>query len=171
MASRLLSLGTGAGDGSSENLESVRRFAWEIRSINLCLDDFRHAQAKALGISGPQLMILMAVTDLERKKGVPVKVVAKLMNVDPSFVATQSKVLENKGFLRRKSCTMDARVMHLSLSGKATKSLANIAEQQKEIDKFVFGDLWGGELDKLAGGLAELRQRLEKARVKVALEF
>lgn len=170
MSLRLLKPGSGAPGGSSESLESARRFAWEIRSINLCLDDFRHVRAKALGITGPQLMILTAVTDLGSKTGVAVKDVAKLMNVAASFVATQSKLLEKKGYLRRKSCTMDARVTHLSLSRKAIESLVHIGEQQKDIDIFVFGDLWGRELDKLAGGLAALRHRLEKARSKVALE-
>ncbi|WP_430649569.1 MarR family transcriptional regulator [Bradyrhizobium murdochi] len=35
-----------------------------------------------------------------------------------SFVTTQSKLLEKKGFLRRKPSTSDARVVQMSLTDK-----------------------------------------------------
>lgn len=50
---------------------------WEIRSINVCLEELRQFQANMLGITGPQWMILMALADLERENGVPVNVVSK----------------------------------------------------------------------------------------------
>ena len=66
------------------------------------LEEIRQFWAKTLGISGPQWMILMAMADLDKADGVPVNVVSKLLHVDPSFVTTQSKLLEKKGFLRRR---------------------------------------------------------------------
>lgn len=78
---------------------------WEIISINVCLDDLRCFQANALGIAGAQMMILMALTDLDSDDGVPVNVVAKLMKVDSSFITIHSKRLEEKRFVRRKPCT------------------------------------------------------------------
>lgn len=160
---------TRAGNGSAMSQEDVRQLMWEIRSINVCLEDFRHSRANALGITGPQLTILMALTDLDRDNGVPVNVVAKLMKVDPSFVTTQSKLLEKQGFLRRRPCTKDARVVHLSLKDKACKCLAGVAAQQEEVDQFAFGDLGAQEVARLAKRLNALRRRLEKACLKVAL--
>lgn len=104
MASHPPSRATEVGRSSPESQEALRRFTWEIRSINVCLEDFRQFRASALGITGPQLMILMALMDLDGNKGGPVNRIAKLMNVDPSFVTTQSKLLEKKGFLHRKPC-------------------------------------------------------------------
>lgn len=89
------------GGETAETQEVIRRFTWEIRSFNTSLDDFRHFLA-ALGITGPQLTILTTLTDLDTGKGVPVNVVAKLMKVDPSFVTTQSKLLQKQRFLRRR---------------------------------------------------------------------
>ncbi len=88
---------------SKRNQDLARRFAWEVASINVHLQELRHFWAKTLGISGPQWMILMALADLDKGDGVPVKVVSKMLHVDPSFVTTQSKLLEKKGFMRRKS--------------------------------------------------------------------
>lgn len=149
----------------------ARRFTWEIRSISVCLEDIRDFRANALGITGPQLMILMALTDLNKGKGVPGNVVAKLMKVDPSFITIQSKVLETKGFLRRKPCARDARVMQLVLTDKACKRLASIAAQEEELDQFAFGDLGLQELAKLAGSLSVLRHRLEGARLRLEMEL
>ena len=60
-------------------------------------------------------MILMALADLDKGDGVPVKVVSKMLHVDPSFVTTQSKLLEKKGFMRRKSSQDDANVIALAM--------------------------------------------------------
>ncbi len=115
-------------------------------------------------------MILMALTELDRENGVPVNVVSKLMHVDPSFVTTQSKLLEKKGFLRRRTSTSDARVVQMSLTDKTCKHLASVAAQQELLDKFVFGDFGLHELSEFANRLTALRHRLEKARLKVAME-
>ncbi|MGY8682110.1 MarR family transcriptional regulator [Bradyrhizobium sp. UFLA05-153] len=171
MAPNLPKPETPSGNGSTESQEMVWRFAYEIRSINVCLEDIRHFWGSALGITGPQLMILMALSDLDRDKGVPGSAIAKLLKVDPSFITIQSKLLEKKGFLRRKSSANDARVMQLSLAVKARKHLANIAAQQEELDQFLFGDLVLQELTRSAGGLTALRHRLERARLRLELEF
>ncbi|WP_245327018.1 hypothetical protein [Bradyrhizobium sacchari] len=106
----------------------------------------------------------MVLTDLDRDKGVPVNVVAKLT----PFITTQSKLLEKNMFLRRRPCTRDARVVQLSLTDNACKRLADIAAQQEEPEQFVVGELSIQELAKLARRLSGLRHRLERARLKAA---
>src|SRR5437868_14423681 len=96
---RTVKKGTSASDAArradrpepvAKNQDIVRRFTWEIASINVHLQELRYFWAKALGISGPQWMILMALADLDQGEGVPVKVVSKMLHVDPSFVTSQS---------------------------------------------------------------------------------
>lgn len=148
----------------------VRRFMWEIRSINVYMEELRKFRANLLGITGPQWMILMALADLDREGGVPVNVVSKLMHVDSSFVTTQSKLLEKKGLLRRTPSASDARVVQMSLTDKTHKHLASITAQQEALDQFVFGELDIDELIEFADRLTALRHRLERARLKVVLE-
>src|ERR1700710_467700 len=88
---------------NQKNQEVVRQFAWTVSSIDFYLQEIRYFWAKALGISGPQWMILMALADIDQDDGVPVNVVSKKLHVDSSFVTTQSKLLEKKGFIRRKN--------------------------------------------------------------------
>src|SRR4051795_9960396 len=153
-----------------KNQDIVRRFTWEIASINVHLQELRSFWAKALGITAPQWMILMALAELDQGEGVPVKVVSKMLHVDPSFVTTQSKMLEKKGFMRRKTSTEDARIVQMSLTDKAYKHIANLASQQEALNEFIFAEFDDRELAAFTGKLAGLKNRLEKACLKVAID-
>ncbi|MDA9445728.1 MULTISPECIES: transcriptional regulator, SarA/Rot family [Bradyrhizobium] len=171
MPSKLTGLKRRLGKSLAASQDVLRRFTWEIRAINVCLDDLRSFQAHALGIAAPQMMILMALIDLEHGDGVPVNVVAKLMKVESAFITKHSKQLEDKRFVRRERCANDARIVHLSLTDSARRGLASIAAQQEELDEFVSGYLDIAEFAKLASCLSGVRQRLEKARLHAALKM
>jgi MarR family transcriptional regulator, organic hydroperoxide resistance regulator len=156
---------------AAKNQDIVRRFAWEIVSINVHLQEIRYFWAKTLGISGPQWMILMALADLDQGGGVPVKVVSKMLHVDPSFVTTQSKMLEKKGFMRRKTSEDDGRIVQMSLTDKTYKHIASLASQQEALNEFIFAEFGDRELTELTGKLALLKDRLEKACLKVAMDI
>lgn len=160
-----------SNDLATKNHDVARQLAWEIVSINVHLQEIRHFWAKSLGISGPQWMILMALADLDQGEGVPVKVVSKMLHVDPSFVTTQSKMLEKKGFMRRKTSEDDARVVQMSLTDKAYKQLANLASQQDDLNEFIFAEFDDRQLTEFTGKLASLKDRLEKASLKVAMNI
>jgi MarR family transcriptional regulator, organic hydroperoxide resistance regulator len=154
-----------------KNHDIARQFAWEIAAINVHLQEIRYFWAKALGVSGPQWMILMALADLDQGEGVAVKVVSKMLHVDPSFVTTQSKMLEKKGFMRRKTSGEDARVVQMSLTDKTYKHIAALASQQEELNNFIFAEFSDRELSEFTGKLTALKNRLEKARLKVAMDM
>ena len=154
-----------------KNQDIVRQFTWQIASINVHLEEIRHFWARALGISGPQWMILMALADLDQGDGVSVKIVSKMLHVDPSFVTTQSKMLEKKGFMRRKTSADDARIVQMSLTDKSYKHLAGLASQQEALNEFIFEGFDDPELIEFTGKLAALTKRLEKARLKVAVDL
>jgi DNA-binding MarR family transcriptional regulator len=159
-------------DGSAKkNQDVIRRFAWEIASISVHLEEIRHFWAKALGISGPQWMMVVALADLDQGEGVPVNAVSKMLHVDPSFVTTQSKLLEKKGFIRRKTSAEDARIVRMSLTDKTYKHLAALASQQEALNEFIFAEFDATQIAELTTTLGALKKRLEKARLKVAVDF
>src|SRR6476646_2451537 len=158
-----------SNEPAAKNQDLVRQFAWEIASINVHLQEIRHFWARALGSSGPQWMILMALADLDQGEGVPVKVVSKMLHVDPSFVTTQSKMLEKKGFMRRKTSGDDARVVQMSLTDKTYKHIAGLASQQEELNNFIFAEFSDRELSEFTAKLAALKARLEKACLKISM--
>ena len=159
----------GLSEFEGKNQDIARQFAWEIAAINVHLQEIRYFWAKALGISGPQWMILMALADLDQGDGVPVKVVSKRLHVDPSFVTTQSKMLEKKGFMRRKTSGDDARVVQMSLTDKTYKLIAGLASEQEALNNFIFAEFSDRELSEITDKLAALKNRLEKASLKITM--
>jgi DNA-binding MarR family transcriptional regulator len=153
-----------------KNQEIVRQFVWDIASINVHIDEIRHFWAKELGISGPQWMILMAIDDLDRGKGVPVKDVSAMLHVDPSFVTTQSKMLEKNGFMRRIPSSEDARVVLMSLSDKASKKIATLSSRREVLSDFVFAGFDERALKDISAQLGALKNRLEKATLMLAVD-
>src|SRR5438045_1163294 len=145
------------------NQDTIRRFAWAMDSVSTSLEELRYFWARTLGISGPQWMILMALADMDQDDGVPVNAVSKKLHVDSSFITTQSKVLEKKGFLRRKTSTEDARIVQMSLTDKTYKHLAGLASQQEALNEFIFAEFDDRQLDELTDKLSTLKNRLEKA--------
>jgi MarR family transcriptional regulator, organic hydroperoxide resistance regulator len=141
-----------------------------IASINVHLEELRYFWAKTLGISGPQWMILMALADMDQADGVPVNAVSKKLHVDSSFITTQSKLLEKKGFLRRKTSTEDGRIVQMSLTDKTYKHLAGLAAQQEALNDFIFAEFNDQELDEFTSKLSALKNRLEKACLKVVVD-
>ena len=161
----------GSNEFAAKNQDIARWFDWEIAAINVHLQEIRYFWAKTLGITPPQWMILMALADLDREEGVAVKTVSKMLHVDPSFVTTQSKMLEKKGFVRRKTSADDARVVEMSLTDKSYKHMANLAAQQEALNEFIFAEFNDRELTEFTGKLASLKNRLEKACLMVAVDI
>ena len=141
-----------------EHLDIIKRFTLEISSINSHLERVRQLWGKALGVSGPQWMILMAISDLDKDVGVPINVVSKLLHVDPSFVTTQSKLLEQKELLRRAPSPADARVVRLSLTDKTRKHLAGLAEQHKAFKKTVVRGIQRARIGRVHGQACDAHQ-------------
>ncbi|UPJ47906.1 hypothetical protein IVB30_32725 [Bradyrhizobium sp. 200] len=59
----------------------------------------------------------------------------------------------------------------MPLRDKTYKHLASIAARQEAVDDFVFGKFGVRELTEFANRFTALRHRLEKIRLKVALDF
>src|SRR5499425_2635915 len=144
---------------AGKNQDTIRRFTWVIASISVHLEELRYFWAKTLGISGPQWMILMALADMDQDDGVPVNAVSKKLHVDSSFVTTQSKLLEKKGFVRRKSSSQDARIVQMSLTDKTYKHLASLAAQQEALNDFIFAEFSDQQLEEFNSKLSALESR------------
>jgi DNA-binding MarR family transcriptional regulator len=178
VSAKRASSGQSAKDGSQggahatgRNQDLVREFIWDIVSINTHFEEIRYMLAQMLGISGPQWLILMATSDLDRGDGVSVRVVSEKLHVDPSFVTTQSKSLEKHGFMRRVTSVDDARVVLMSLTDKASKQMTNLSLHQERLNEFIFADLDERALGDITGKLTMLKNRLEKASLRFAAEI
>jgi MarR family transcriptional regulator, organic hydroperoxide resistance regulator len=161
----------GGANATGQNQDLVREFIWDIVSINTHFEEIRYMLARMLGISGPQWLILMAINDLDRGNGISVRVVSEKLHVDPSFVTTQSKSLEKHGLMRRITSVVDARVVLMSLTDKASKQIASLSLHEERLNDFIFSDLDDRALGDITSKLTMLKNRLEKASLRFAAEI
>jgi len=148
----------------------VRKFIWDVISINTHLEEIHSNWARMLDITCPQWLILMAVNDLDEGKGISVREVSTKLHVAPSFVTTQTKSLEKHGFMRRVASKEDARVVLMSLTDKAHKQIANLYSQQVVADNLVFSDFSTQTFLDLTDKLSTLKERLAKAARMIAVD-
>ena len=73
--------------------------------------------------------------------------------------------------MRRKTSDEDARIVRMSLTDKAYKHIANLASQQEALNEFIFAEFKERELAAFTAKLTALKNRLEKACLKVAVDF
>ena len=152
--------------------DAAERLAWEIVSTSTRLDELRGIWARMIGITGPQWMIMMVLANAEdRVVGMPVGAVSRALRVDQSFVVTQSKLLEKKNLLRRRSSSEDARVVNLSLTEHAHKQMASLSSQRRELNEFVYAELDLKELLQLTGKMSSIKSRLEKAILRISADL
>jgi DNA-binding MarR family transcriptional regulator len=140
----------------------------DVNSINAQLYEMANFWAKALGVSGPQWMILVAIADLDRGPGVPLNLVSSALHVGHSFVTTQSKFLEKNGFVKRAASSDDARVVLVSLTARAGKEVNRLLGRQEEVNKFIFAEFDDGSLRNFAQKIGDLKVRFQKALLKLA---
>jgi DNA-binding MarR family transcriptional regulator len=111
-------------DASIGRMKIVWRSSSEFIAMNI--EEVRNFWADVLGVRGPQWMIIVAVQELGRGEGVLVTAVATTLHVNPTFVLTQSRLLEKKGFIRRTAASDDSGILSLSLTDKAYEHLAKL---------------------------------------------
>jgi DNA-binding MarR family transcriptional regulator len=146
-----------------EGEDAARRFLWAIRSVRERIEQIDNVWAAKLGVTGPQWLILAALADVTYDAGTPVNKLAKTLHVDPSFITTQTKLLERSGLLIRKPSADDARVVLISVTQKFRKSWENLSGARYNAHRFVFSKFSISEIERLTKILAELESSLKKA--------
>jgi DNA-binding MarR family transcriptional regulator len=158
-------------EDSSIDGEILQQFIWDIVSISSSLEDIRRIWADTLGVSGPQWLILMAINELDRGAGVSLRDVTAKLHVDPSFIATQSRMLEKSGFVRRVASSDDARILLMTLTEKTSDGIKSLSALQETLNSFIFSDLDGQMLNETFRTLSFLKAKLEKAKLRLASEI
>ena len=137
---------------------------WAIRGINSNLEAINGVWADQLGVTAPQLTMLFALRDFDNHgTGLRVKEVAEALSVDPTFVTTQSKILETKGLVSRNASNEDGRVVRLSLTDKSLKQLAALSIHQTKINDYIFAEVTEQGIQTLVAKVLTLNIRIEKA--------
>jgi DNA-binding MarR family transcriptional regulator len=160
----------GAANNGLPEEAVVRRFLWAIQSLCVQVERVDNVWASKLGVTGPQWLILTALADDSEAAGIPVNKLAKYLHVDPSFITTQTKILERIGLLVRRSSAEDARVVLIGPTDKFWKLWHQLSPRRTNLHNFVFSGLSDKDLERVTTMLLELGLCLEKAATLTALD-
>jgi DNA-binding MarR family transcriptional regulator len=155
-------------DDSSFDL--LDELTWDVAAINNHLENIRRVWAKILGISGPQWLILMAISELDQGNGISVTDVSGKLSVHSTFVTAQTKLLEKTSLVIRRGSPVDARIVLLSLTDKARRQIEQISIQRTSIADSIFGDVSNAKLREFVGTLALFKRRVERAARQLELD-
>ncbi len=147
-----------------------RELTWDLLAINTHLEDIRRMWANLLGVSGPQWLILMAISELDGGEGVSVGEVSSKLYVNSTFVTAQTKSLERWGFLVRATSPSDARIVLMSLTDKARREIAKLAATRNKFSDYVFADIGDRTVRDITDSLSRIRQRVETAALQMKLD-
>jgi DNA-binding MarR family transcriptional regulator len=149
---------------------AITDFIWNVVEINSQLDDIPTSWAELLGITEPQWLILMAITELDQGRGVAGTDIANKLRVHPAFVTNQTKSLEKGGFLSRRPGADDARFVLMSLTAKATTEIEKLSKRKLVLNSTIFNDLDEKTLANLNALLATIAKNTRLAARLLAID-
>ena len=115
--------------------------------------DYRERNLEPLGLSAQQGLLLR---EIEQSPGISQEQLVQRIRINKSNVARQAAILEEEGYIARKPCGKDKRVLRLYLTEKAQAVLPRIRQVM---------DSWD---DRLVENLTEKQQQtLEKLLLRV----
>lgn len=120
---------------------AVSDFIWNIVEIHSQLEEIHKSWAQMLGITEPQWLILLAIDELDRGRGVSGTAVANKLRIHPAFVTNQTKRLEKLEFLARATSPDDARFLEISLTEKARVEIGKLSEKREALNSTMFSGL------------------------------
>ncbi|GIU42525.1 MarR family winged helix-turn-helix transcriptional regulator [Shewanella algidipiscicola] len=122
-------------------MEKYEQLLISLRRVIRAIDIHSRQLSKQSGLTGPQLMVMQKIAQLE----VPLaKQIAQDVALSPATVATIIERLETRGLVTRTRSETDKRKLHLSLteSGKAILSAAPKPLQEHFIKRYQNLEEW-----------------------------
>ncbi|MCK1686854.1 MarR family transcriptional regulator [Bradyrhizobium sp. 145] len=148
---------------------AVRDFIWNIVEIHSQLEAIHKSWAEMLGITEPQWLILMAIDDLDKGRGVSGIAVANKLRIHPAFVTNQTKRLEKLEFLARETSSEDARFLQISLTEKARAEISRLSNKREAVNSTMFSGLDEESLNYLNKRLSSIAKDSRLASQKLSI--
>lgn len=147
---------------------AFQKLVFDLFTISARIERVRVHFASKAGISGPQYSVLRAVASLQGNEGVAIGIVAEHLQVTSAFIAAQSSLLMQLGFVKKDEDISDRRISRLSLTVKGRQLVDEIVEGVRPINDIFFGQLERGEFNALSAIIAKLVDSSRDAIVQIA---
>ncbi|MDA9390452.1 transcriptional regulator [Bradyrhizobium sp. CCBAU 45394] len=112
---------------------AVGDLMWNIVELHSQFEEIHKSWAQLLGITEPQWLILMAVSELDEGRGISGTAVANKSRIHPAYVTTQTKHLEKLGFLTCENPSDGAGSLRVALTEDARTKLRKLSAKRQAL--------------------------------------
>ncbi|WP_062268198.1 MarR family winged helix-turn-helix transcriptional regulator [Endozoicomonas arenosclerae] len=124
--------------------------------LSSTLTSTRKVMAEKIGLSTPQLNILLTLAEPENSRGVNVRDVASMLNVSGAFITVEVNKLVEAGYILKATNPKDRRSVLLRLTGNGKRKIDDTLIELEQYNEQVFGHLSSLELDDLRNLVSSL---------------
>lgn len=132
------------------------------------LSGIRAGFGRAIGLSGAQYTILMAVARLQGGTGVGICAVASHLRVATSHITTEVGKLVAAGLLVKRADTSDGRAVRVGLSEDGMATIRRVAPLVREINDMLFAGVTRAQFESLERFLDKFLVNTERAARRIA---
>jgi len=120
------------------------------------LHAIRDGYAELVGLSGPQYTILVSIEHLQNDGDIGVKQLADHLSLSGTFVTTETKKLEEAGYVTKAKGQEDKRRVSLRTTPAGASLLRRLSEFQQQVNNVHFGSLTNDEFEMMRKVMPEL---------------
>lgn len=135
---------------------SFRAMVHAALAFSVRLTAIRDGYAEIVGLSGPQYTILVSLQHLQDMGDVGVKLLADHLSLSGTFVTTETRKLEEAGFVTKAKATGDRRRVSLRTTAAGEGLLRGLSTVQQQVNNVHFGSLSREEFTMLCKVMPEL---------------
>lgn len=156
----LLSAGSDAG---------FRDFVADLFAAASGMQAIRRALAKATGLTGSEIAVLLAIRRLSEAGSVSVKAIAEHLHVAGPHATTEIAKLVEAGFVTKQEDASDSRAVDIRLTNEGKRRLEKLTPLVRRVNDVLFEGVTSGEMEhvdrffkRIIGKSTEAALRLER---------
>lgn len=136
--------------------DAFRNMVHSALAFSARLNAIRDGYADFIGLSGPQYTILVSIQHLQGDGDVGVKQLADHLSLSGTFVTTETRKLEESGYVTKAKGKIDKRRVSLAMTPQGDAILQRLSEVQQQVNNVHFGSLSKEEFAVLNKVMPEL---------------
>lgn len=142
---------------------TFRRLLYDLFAFGRRLDDVRDRFAQFLGLSQPEYLILIVVSQVDPDSDIGVAQVAQHLHLSGAFVTIEVGKLVKKGLLQKLPHETDRRRVRLIATPCGLARLRTLAAIQRAVNDALFASLSREDFENLSAIMRSLARGADKA--------
>jgi len=148
--------------------ERFRALIYDLFVAATRFDEVREGFGRAMGVSGPQYFILVAIARSHGDGGVGVRALGDYLGVASSHVTVEVNKLVKRGLVQKQAHPEDGRRVLITLTTAGIAALEDVAPLRQAINNILFDGMTADEFRTLCRLMARFTQTTARAQLELA---